>query len=147
MGNLTDIDEADRLSRKRARMIPLLAIVFIAGPAAYFMQEPGERTVDHVRIAAWLIWVAVLLALLATGGALIKRKSVRALMDDESTRSNRLRAYTVGFWAAVGSAMLLYAIAFFEPVSGPEAIHLIVTAAVAGALLTFGRLERRSHQE
>ncbi len=147
MAPLSDVDEADRLTRRRARMIPMLAVVFIVGQAAYFMQPPGERAIDHIRIIAWLIWVAVLLMLLATGGALIKPKQVRALMDDESTRANRLRGYAVGFWAAIGAAILLYAIAVFVPVTGPEAVHLIVTAAIAGALLTFARLERRFHAD
>ncbi len=36
---MTDIETADRVSRSRARIIPVLAIVFIAGQGAYFSQD------------------------------------------------------------------------------------------------------------
>jgi hypothetical protein len=68
---------------------------------------------------------------------------VRALMNDELTRENRRTGYAFGFWAAVGSAIGLYAVALFEPVSGREAVHIVLTAAIAAALMTFGALERR----
>jgi hypothetical protein len=32
----------------------------------------------------------------------------------------------------------------FEPVSGRDAVHVIVTAAIAAALVRFGMLERRA---
>ena len=144
---MTDIETADRVSRSRARIIPVLAIVFIAGQGAYFSQDDMTRTVDHVRIAAWLVWSVVLLLFLATGGGFIHSRKVRALMNDEVTRANRLQAYAIGFWAAAGSAIGLYIVNLFEPVSGRDAIHIILTAAIGGALLTFGMLERRTHRD
>jgi hypothetical protein len=32
----------------------------------------------------------------------------------------------------------------FDPLGGREAVHVVLTAAVAASLLTFGALERRS---
>ena len=32
-----------------------------------------------------------------------------------------------GFWAAMGTAIVLYAIDLFEPVSGHQAVHIIMT--------------------
>jgi hypothetical protein len=144
---LSDVEMADRLSRQRARMIPVLVIIFLAGQAAYFSQGGAERAVDQVKIAAWLVWAIVLLLLLATGGGFIQRKEVRALLNDETTRANRLQAYSIGFWSGVGCAVGLYFLTMFEPLSAREAIHIVVTAAIAGALLTFGLLERRSHRD
>jgi hypothetical protein len=144
---MTDVETADRVSRKRARALPLLAIVFIVGQAAYFSQEGTARTVDHVRIGAWLVWSVTLLTFLATGGGFIYSRKVRSLMNDEVTRANRMRAYSVGFWAASGSAIILYVLNLFEPVSGRDATHIILTAAIAGALLAFGLLERRTHRD
>ena len=46
--------------------------------------------------------------------------------------------------AAMGTAIGIYVVAMFEPVSGRDAVHIIVTAAVAAALLNFGMLERRA---
>jgi hypothetical protein len=144
---MTDAETADRVSRKRARVIPVLAIVFVAGQAAYFSQDGTARIVDHVRIGAWLIWSVTLLTFLATGGGFIYSRKVRALMNDEVTRANRMRGYATGFWAASGSAIGLYGLNLVEPVSGRDAIHIILTAAIAGALLAFGMLERRTHRD
>ena len=44
----------------------------------------------------------------------------------------------------MGTALALYVLNMFEPVSGREAVHVIVSVAVAAALLHFGKLERRA---
>ena len=44
----------------------------------------------------------------------------------------------------MGTALGLYVVNLFEPVSGRDAVHIIVTVAVASALLNFGMLERRA---
>jgi hypothetical protein len=148
MPQASDIERADQLSRRRSRMLPVLAIFFLAGQAIYFSgPDVPTRDVDQFKVSAWLVWAVVLLALLGTGGGLFRGRAVRALMEDESTAANRLRAYSVGFWSASGTAVGLYVVSMFERVSGREAIHIILTAAVAGALLMFGMLERRAHRD
>jgi MFS family permease len=147
MNSDSDVEIADRLSRRRARMIPVLAVIFLSGQAAYFSQDHAERMVDHVRIGAWLVWVIVLLLLLGTGGGFIQRREVRALINDETTKANRQQTFAVGFWTAMGMAIGLYVVTMFDEVSAREAIHLIVTGAIAGALLMFGMLERRAHRD
>ena len=42
MTSPADIETADRLSRRRARIIPFLAIIFLAGQAAYFSQDRAD---------------------------------------------------------------------------------------------------------
>lgn len=148
MPQVSDVELADRLSRRRSRMLPVLAIVFLAGQAIYLSgPDVPTRDVDQLKLSAWLVWAVVLLLLLGTGGGLFRGRKVRALMEDESTSANRLRAYAVGFWSASGTAVGLYVVSMFERVSGREAIHIILTAAVAGALLMFGMLERRAHRD
>ena len=141
---MSDIETADRISRSRARIIPVLAVIFLTGQAAYFSQTDAGRTVDHVRIGAWFVWSLVLLTFLATGGGFIHSKRVRALMNDEVTRANRMKAYAVGFWAVAASLLGLYVVALFDQVSGRDAIHISLSAGIAAALLTFGFLERRA---
>ena len=97
-----------------------------------------------MKISAWLVLTIVLLAGLATGGAWFRSRAVRQLVNDESTRVHRQTAYVYGFWAAMGTALGLYIVSMFEPVSGRDAVHIIVTVAVATALLNFGLLERRA---
>ncbi|HEX8644871.1 MAG TPA: hypothetical protein VF702_13255 [Allosphingosinicella sp.] len=141
-----DIETADRLGRWRARLLPALAVIFIAQQGAYFMagSEDGTRTVDLVRIGAWLFLSAVLLVLLITGGALLRSRNVRNLLNDDVTRANRSEALRLGFIATMLGGMTLYVISLFEPVSGREAIHLLMTVGIAGALIRFGYLERRA---
>ena len=147
MSQRSNSDEADRLSRRRARALPVLGLVFLAQQASFLsMPEGAARPVDHLKISAWLVLTLVLLAGLATGGAWFRPRAVRELVNDESTRAHRQTGYMYGFWAAMGTALGLYVVNLFEPVSGRDAVHIIVTGAVATALLNFGMLERRAHQ-
>ena len=138
-------EQADRLSRRRARTLPFLGLIFLAQQASFLsMPEHSARPVDHVKIGAWLVLSIVLLAGLATGGAWLRPRAVRELINDESTRAHRQVGYVYGFWAAMGVSLGIYLVNMFEPVSGRDAVHIIVTAAVATALLNFGLLERRA---
>ena len=144
----SDIETADRLSRRRAWLLPLLAVLFLSGQAMYALGPHGShRLVDQLKVVAWLLWAASLLFLLATGGAPFRSRQVRALLDDETTRQHRAQAYAVGFWIAVSTAMGIYLLTAFDGVKPRESIHIIVTAAIAGALLTFGALEHRAHRD
>jgi hypothetical protein len=138
-------ENAERLSRRRARALPALAVIFLAQQASYLsMPEQSARPIDHVKIGAWLVLSIVLLAGLATGGAWFRPRAVRELVNDESTRAHRQTGYVYGFWAAMGTSLGVYVVNMFEPVSGRDAVHIIVTVAVATALLNFGLLERRA---
>ena len=142
---LTDIDNADRLSRRRARMFPALAAIFIVQQATYFAEpDAATRLVDHVKIGAWLLLSVVLVLALATGGFWFKPKPVRMLMDDDITRANRADAFRFGFLATMAAAILLYFLLLFEPIGGREAIHALTTIGIATALLRFAYLERRA---
>jgi len=145
MNQRSNSESAERLSKRRARALPVLGIVFLAQQASFLsMPEQSARPVDHLKISAWLLLTIVLLAGLATGGAWFRPRAVRDLVNDESTRVHRQVAYVYGFWAAMGTALGIYVVNMFEPVSGRDAVHIIVTIAVATALLNFGMLERRA---
>ena len=139
---------ADRLARRRARMLIVLAIVFITnqgaviGKAAKFDSWGTIRTVDAMHVSAWFVMALALLVLLFTGGGLFRSAEVRQLMDDEGTRENRRRALAIGFGNAMATCILIYALAMFKPVSGPEAIHIVMTVGIASALIAFGVAER-----
>lgn len=148
MNQRSNSEETERLNRRRARALPVLGIVFLAQQASFLtMPEGAARPVDHLKISAWLVLTIVLLAGLATGGAWFRPRAVRQLLNDESTRAHRQIAYVYGFWAAMGTALGLYVVDMFEPVSGRDAVHVIVTVAVATAFLNFGLLERRALRE
>ncbi|HEY5721821.1 MAG TPA: hypothetical protein VIT45_05815 [Allosphingosinicella sp.] len=146
MTDIRDIEKAERIGRSRARMFVAQAVLFVAWQGFYFGAAAGDqvRTVDTVRIWTWLVWVVALLALLATGGGLMRSRSVRALLNDELTRANRAQAYVSGFWAAMVAAVGFYVIDLFDPIAAREAIHAIVSIAIASALITFALRERRN---
>jgi hypothetical protein len=139
----TDIEIAERLSRRRARMLPLLGIYFLAGQAIFYRQGEPER-IAQFKLSAWLVWALVLLLALAFAGGQFRGARIHALVEDEVSRANRLRGYAAGFWGGAIAAIGLYVVTMFEPVSGREAIHIILTATVACALIRFGTLERRA---
>jgi hypothetical protein len=150
MSQRSDVEVADQLSRRRARTLPILAVIFVSQQAAYVADRyegvsEAVRTVDHVKIGAWLILSVVLLLALTTGGFWFKSRNVRALLDDDVTRMNRAAALQLGFVATMVSALLVYVLVSFESMSARDAIHLLVSIGLATALVRFGLLERRAH--
>ena len=121
MSEPSDVEIADRLSRRRAWLLPVLAVLFLSGQAIYALgpSDPSPN-VDRLKVAAWLLWALGLLFVLATGGSVFRSKRVRALMEDETTRAHRGRAYAVGFWLAVGTAIGIYALTAFDAVMRSE---------------------------
>lgn len=145
MAQETDQELAERLTRRRARILPVMAVIFIAGQGVYFSDAAQPmRAVDATKISAWLVWALALLLLLATGGGLIRSKKVRALLNDDVTRDHRLRAIAAGFWVAMAGCVVVYVLSAFEPMTAREGIHLVLTMGVGAALMRFGMLERRA---
>jgi hypothetical protein len=148
VSEISNVEEAERLSRRRARMLPFLAVIYISQQATFFTDDALEgRSVDHVKIGAWLVLSLVLLLALATSGFWFKSAEVRALVNDESTKANRADAMTKGFIFAMLGGMALYFFNQFEPVTAREAIHVILSLGLGAALVRFGMLERRAHRD
>ena len=125
-------ETAERLNRRRARMLPVLALFVLIQQAAYFSSGDRLRTVDLVRNSGWIVLVAVILAGLVTGGFWFRSREVRELMNDEVTRANRASALAWGFTMAIVAAMILYALESFVPdgATTREAIHIITSAGL-----------------
>ena len=140
----TDVERAERISRRRARVFPLLGIYFIAGQAVFFRHTDASERVAQFKVSAWLVWALTLLIAFAFAGGHFHGRNVRSLVEDDVARANRAKGYETGFWAAAVAAIALYVTNMFEPVSGRDAIHLILTALVGAAMIRFGSLERRA---
>lgn len=141
---------AERVSQRRSRVLWLQAILFIAWQGSFFgwgapMVEP-LRTVDHVKMSAWLVWSAALLLLLATGGGWFRSKEVRRLLNDEVTRAHRAEAQQWGFWFAIPTTIGLSVVSQMAVVTTAEALHAILTLGVGAAILRFAVLERRAER-
>lgn len=136
-------DLADNLARRRARVFPLLALFLLIQQAANVGVDGSERLVDHVRMGAWVLLSLVILVVLTSGGFLWRGRTVRDLLNDEGTRANRGSAFTVGFIVAMTFAIVLYVMQGMWQLTTQQAIHYVVTAGLAPALIRFGWLERR----
>jgi hypothetical protein len=142
-------EKADFLSRRRARSLPFLAIIYIAQQASYITMAsgPAHRAVDQVKISAWLVLSAVLLAALATNGFWLQPREVRSMIDDEVTKSNRSDAMRFGFVFAMLTCIVVYFITMFQPVNGRDAVHIVMSDGLGAALLRWGWLERVAHRD
>lgn len=139
----TDIDIAERLTVRRARMLPAFALLLLTQQTVFLSNE-GSRAVDQVKVGAWAMLTVALLVLLATGGGWLRSAAVRALLNDEATRLHRTRAYATGFWAAMLCGIAAYLLAQLVEITAREAIHVVVTAGLSAALLSFAQQERRA---
>lgn len=147
-GKFTSVSEkAEYLTRRRARMLPALAVIFLSQQAAFFstLGSHDERPVTMVKISAWLLLSVVLLAALATKGFWFEPKPVRDLIDDENTRSNRSEAMRWGFLWSMAAAIAVYALTLFHvDISARDAVHIVMSIGIPAALIRWGSLERRA---
>ena len=141
---MTDAEQADRLVRRRSRMLPVLAILLMSQQGAFLTSTNDGRSVDHVKIAAWLVMAIVILLALVTGGGWIFPKRVRELANDESTQLHRLKAMRLGFINSMVGCFFLYFLGMFTRVDGHDAIHIVTTIGLASTLIAFAALERRA---
>ena len=139
-------DRADRLSRRRARMMAPMAVIFLAQQAAFFSKPLDHRAVSLVRLGGWTMLALVILAGLVTGGFWRRPKAVRELLEDEVTRAHRGDALSLAFVLAMMTGIALFVLQVFIPVETRVAIHLILSVGFGTALLRFGFLERRAHK-
>ena len=141
----SDFDKADQLSRRRARMLFVVAIIFMTQQGAFF-SEAGDavRTVDTVKIGAWVVLSGVILAALLTGGMWLQPRRIRELANDEVTRAHRDKALRLGFVNAMLTCLLLYVLSMVTRVEAREAIHIITTVGLASALVSFAFMERQA---
>jgi len=146
---LTVAEKAEYLSKRRARMLPALAVIFLSQQASFFsqMSEGGHVSAEKAKISAWLVLSALLLLGLATKGFWFEKKKVRDLIDDENTRANRGEAMRWGFLFAMGTAIAVYVLTMFDTVTGREAVHMVMSFGIAAAILRWGFLERRAHRD
>ena len=143
-------ERADYLSKRRARMLPVLAIIFLSQQATFFstMNSPAPHSAYAVKISAWLVLSIVLLAALSTKGFWLQPREVRDLIDDENTRANRNEAMRWGFQFAMAAAIAVYAVTLFDvALSARDAVHIVMTIGLAVALIRWGVLEKRAHRD
>lgn len=144
---MNEVEVADRVGRKRARLILASAALFVTTQAISFGPGHSMSRPESVRLVAWVVWAVILLLLLAGVGGWAQPPGVRAMLNDELTQENRRASMVVGFWAAIGMAAFSWIFAVTGQVSATEVPRLIITFALATALFHFAFAERRAHRD
>ena len=88
----------------------MLAVIYITQQASYItlQSDQAHRSVDTVKISAWLVLSLVLLAALATKGFWFHSREIRSMIDDEVTKANPVEAMRVGFIIAMLTCVVIY---------------------------------------
>lgn len=135
-----DADLTERLAYKRAHLATGLAAVFLALQTA---DLSNGRANGHLDIP-FLIWCTLLIVILCFGNGWFSGAKVRAALNDETTRVHRQMAMASGFLVTLAGAIFVYLLTFYEPVSGPAAVRILITLGLAGALFRFAALEKKA---
>lgn len=146
----SNVVTADRLAHRRSSILIASAMTFLAIQGLFFAKmTEWERagslgTVDTAQVLAWFAMAAGVLVLLFTGGGWFRSPQVRALLNDESTRNNRRKALSIAFGNTMAMGFAISFLTLFKPISGSEAVYMMMTIGIATALLAFGTAERRA---
>jgi len=142
-------DEIEAKSHLRRIMLMIMASAFMVWQVP-LMDFFGEISGGNNRISAlvsgvgFLTWAGLLIGLLITGRIATVRSDPRvaAALDDELVRSNRTKAFLAGYIAALVISAIVLALSLFQPVTGTDAAHIILVAAVVAPIYAFVVLER-----
>jgi hypothetical protein len=148
MSERTPVEIADVYSRKRPIIFGVATVVFLVIQVAtrpFFTAGP-ETAHDLTRETLWSINVTFLLLCLATGGGILSRSDIRALVNDEVSRSNYRTSAIAGFWVAMVTALGLFFLPGAQTFTARQAVYVIVTLSTSVALLIFSYLELRAHR-
>jgi uncharacterized membrane protein len=142
-----DMEEAaERVRRGATKRMILFGALFVIWQAGYFILFPDTderlRNVDIVRTVAFLAWTLALLALFASGGAILGRRRLRPFIDDERAQAVRSRSYRNGFWAMTAVAFLAYVATMIVSIRAADLAHLTLSAGVLAALISQIMLDR-----
>lgn len=142
-------DEIEYRSLRRRLLLMLMASAFLVWqvPAMDFFEGLAgvdDRAIRFASLAGFLIWAASLVFLLTSGRVARRgaRPEVTAALEDELVRSNRGKAFAVGYAVALATAAVVFGASLFWPVSGSDAAHLVLVAAVVAPMYAFAVLER-----
>jgi hypothetical protein len=133
-------DAVERLARRRAHASQGLAMAFLAIQATDAANARSNGQVD----LPFALWAILLLVILLFGGGWFRGARIRNALNDETPVVHRRMAMACGFLITLGGAFIIYLLSFYEEVTAPEALRLVITFAVSGALLRFAGLEKRA---
>ena len=146
-------ETVERLQRRRTWGV-LFQVLFYANWQLLFLPMllwpfnwPAESQPALIRAVVYPLLPLLMLAFVATGGGFIFSRPLRAVLNDETTRDHRRRAFEAGYWAAIAGAVLAYEWSLAKPLTPLAVIHLVLSAGVGLAIVTFAVLELRAQAD
>lgn len=138
---MTAVDIAERKARFRAFGFLFLAVL----TCAVMVLVRSGRGTDFTQ-GLWLgLLLGCALNLLPIKRWLRPNSDVARLLDDEGTRANRQLSCTLGFWAAIVTALAFQFMSHFNPAIGAEEVgQYVATAGIVSAMVAFSILELRA---
>jgi len=149
MSERTPVEIADVYSRKRPIIFGVATVLFLVIQIAtrpFF--TTGPETASYLtRQVMWSVNVIFLLLCLGTGGGILSRSDIRALVNDEVSRSNYRTSAIAGFWVAMVTALALFFLPDAQTFTARQVVYVIVTLSTSVALLVFSYLELHAHRD
>ncbi|GAA0738912.1 hypothetical protein [Sphingomonas japonica] len=136
------VEQADIAARSRATYAPFAGVALLSVQQWLFFSREWND-VGALQLGAWLVLAILALLFLMTGGMWFRSAQVRALANDETTERSRQVAIKAGFLSALVTALIVFAVSPFEPLSAQRAAHIICSLGLGIALVVFGIEERR----
>lgn len=139
----------EKISARRSFLMMFMASAFLIWqvPGMDFIDRlvgGNMRVVDGVALIGALLWIIALLALFWTHRRYRQLSdSQNAALEDELVQDNRRKAISIGYWAMLLVAAVMFVAGLYFPVKGVEAAHMVILAGVAIPLYSFAYLERR----
>jgi hypothetical protein len=140
---ISEIERADRISRSRALAAPFIGVAALSVQQWLFFGREWDE-LSSLQLGIWAILAALALLVLIGGGKWLTPRSLRPFVHDESSRDNRLKAIFGGFTVAMLTALLVFLVSPFEPLSAQRAAHIIISMGLGVSLLSFGITELRA---
>jgi multisubunit Na+/H+ antiporter MnhB subunit len=138
---MTTVDVAERKSRLRA--VGLLFLAALTCAVMIFVRSRPE--IDFTQGLWFGLLFGCALNLLPIKRWLRPNSPVLRLLEDEGTKENRRISCTIGFWTAVGVALLFGLVSHFNPqIGGDEVGQIVATAGIVSAMISFAVLELRA---
>lgn len=137
---MTAVEIAERKSQWRALGMLLLAALTVA---VVVLASNGVGG-DFVQGLWFGLIVGSTFNLLPVKRWLRPNSEVIRLLEDEGVRENRRLSCTIGFWAAIVSALALGLVDRFAGTSAHDFGQLVATAGMVAAMTAFGLLELRA---
>ncbi len=136
------VEAAERKGRGRAIIFLFMALALIA--ATWITSDlDSERP---VRLAPWLVMVALAALNLTSFASARARAPLAFLLNDETTQAHRKQSLIVGYWVSFAAASFMALIASATPVSAILVSKVVIASALAAALVSFAVQELRAGQ-